>query len=165
VVEARHVVGTSRFPYVPGLLSFREAPILLRAFAKLKHRPDAVILDGQGTAHPRRLGLAAHVGLWLGVPTVGCAKTRLCGEHRAPGQRVGAQTPLMFREQIIGSVLRTKRNSNPLYVSPGNLIDLAGAVQLVLQCCRGYRLPEPTRQAHLYVNGFRREREARAART
>jgi deoxyribonuclease V len=156
VVEAQHVVTRTTFPYIPGLLTFREAPPLLRAFKKLKHRPDAVMVDGQGFAHPRRLGIASHLGLWLGIPTLGCAKSRLIGEHRAPGIRPGAQTPLLHEKEVIGSVVRTKHGVKPLYVSVGHLIDLPSAVSLVLRACRGYRLPEPTRQAHLHVNEVRR---------
>jgi deoxyribonuclease V len=156
IVETQHAVGHSPFPYIPGLLTFREAPILLQAFAKLRHRPDAVMCDGQGFAHPRRIGLASHLGLWLGLPTVGCAKSRLIGTHREPGKRAGAQTPLRDKDDVIGSVVRTKLNVKPLYISIGHLIDLPSAVRLVLTSCRGYRLPEPTRQAHITVNEVRR---------
>ncbi len=156
VVEKAHAIGESPFPYVPGLLSFREGPIVLEAFSKLSCRPDAVMFDGQGLAHPRRFGLACHVGLWLGLPSLGCAKTRLIGEHREPGQRRGCRTALRDQGDVIGSVVRTKANVKPLYVSAGHLIDLPSAVRLVLRSCRGYRLPEPTRQAHLVVNELRR---------
>src|SRR5262249_30367388 len=143
------------FPYIPGLLSFREAPIVLEAFAKLKCKPDALMLDGQGFAHPRRLGLACHLGLWLGIPSFGCAKTRLCGEHGDPGPNAGDTAPLRDKKQLIGRVVRTKLNTKPLYVSPGHLINLASAVKLTVQSARGYRIPEPTRQAHLQVNQMR----------
>lgn len=156
IVEKAHAVGRSSFPYVPGLLSFREGPIVLEAFSKLKCRPDAVMFDGQGLAHPRRFGLACHVGLWLGLPSLGCAKSRLTGVHREPGLRRGCQTALRDGAEIIGSVVRTKANVKPLYVSMGHRLDLPSAVRLVLRCCRGYRLPEPTRQAHLDVNELRR---------
>jgi deoxyribonuclease V len=155
IVETQGIVGESSFPYVPGLLSFREIPIVLQAFAKLKHQPDAVMCDGQGYAHPRRVGLACHLGLWLQVPTFGCAKTRLIGEHDEPAATAGAITPLLDKDEVIGQVVRTKERTKPLYVSAGNLIDLASAVKLTLQSCRGYRLPEPTRQAHLHVNQMR----------
>ncbi len=157
MVESQHVVARSTFPYIPGLLSFREIPIVLQAFAKLRHRPDVVMCDGQGFAHPRRLGLACHLGLWLDLPTIGCAKSRLIGTHREPGQKSGSRTPLRDGNDVIGSVVRTKLNVKPLYVSAGHLIDLASAVRLVLKSCRGYRLPEPTRQAHLRVNEVRQE--------
>lgn len=155
IVEAQGVIGESPFPYVPGLLSFRELPTVLQAFAKLQHRPDAVMADGQGFAHPRRMGLACHLGLWLQIPTFGCAKTRLVGVHREPGPNVGNQTALRHEDEVIGKVVRTKNKTNPVYVSPGHRIDLASAVRLTLQSCRGYRLPEPTRQAHLHVNQMR----------
>jgi deoxyribonuclease V len=156
VVEAQHVVARTSFPYIPGLLTFREAPPLLDAFAKLRHRPDAVMVDGQGFAHPRRLGIASHLGLWLGIPTLGCAKSRLIGAHKEPGRRAGSQTPLLHEDEIIGSVVRSKHGVKPLYVSVGHKIDLPSAVSVVLESCRGYRLPEPTRQAHLHVNEVRR---------
>ena len=155
VVEAQGVVGKSTFPYVPGLLSFREAPIVLRAFAKLKTRPDAVMCDGQGFAHPRRLGLACHLGLWLQMPCFGCAKTRLTGEHDEPGPNAGDFALLRDGDETIGHVLRTKRKTKPVYVSPGNGIDQASATRWTLASCRGYRIPEPTRQAHLHVNRMR----------
>jgi deoxyribonuclease V len=160
VVETQEAIGESRFPYIPGLLSFRELPVLLKAFAKLERRPDVVLYDGQGIAHPRRIGIAAHLGLWLGVPTVGCAKTRLCGEAEEPGNEAGARTPLTDKEEVIGSVVRTKRNVKPLYVSSGHLINLESAVRITLASCRGYRLPEPTRQAHLLTNVVRRRAQA-----
>jgi len=156
IVEKAHAIGRSPFPYVPGLLSFREGPIVLEAFSRLQCRPDAVMFDGQGFAHPRRFGLACHVGLWLGLPTLGCAKTRLIGTHREPGRRRGCRTMLRDGTEVIGSVVRTKLNVKPLYVSSGHLVDLPSAVKLVLRSCRGHRLPEPTRQAHLHVNEVRR---------
>ena len=155
IVEAQGLVGESQFPYVPGLLSFREVPIILEIFAKLRHRPDAVMLDGQGRAHPRRIGLACHAGLWLGIPSFGCAKTRLTGEHDEPGPNVGDLAPLRDKDEIIGSVVRTKKRTKPVYVSSGHQIDLPSAVRLTLASGRGYRIPEPTRQAHLYVNQMR----------
>ena len=155
IVETQGVIDESPFPYVPGLLSFREAPIVLQAFAKLKTRPDAVMYDGQGFAHPRRMGIACHVGLWLGIPTFGCAKTRLVGEHDEPGLNAGDFALLRHEEEIIGHVLRTKARTNPLYVSPGHLIDQKSATRWTLASCRGYRIPEPTRQAHLHVNQMR----------
>ncbi|MBI3822083.1 MAG: endonuclease V [Planctomycetes bacterium] len=155
IVETQGVVGESTFPYVPGLLSFREIPIVLQAFAKLEHCPDAVMCDGQGYAHPRRMGLACHLGLWLQIPTFGCAKTRLIGEHDDPAPDAGATTPLRDKGELIGQVVRTKNKTKPVYVSVGNLIDLASAVKLTLQSCCGYRIPEPTRQAHLHVNQMR----------
>jgi deoxyribonuclease V len=155
IVETQGVVGESPFPYIPGLLSFREIPIVMKAFAKLKARPDAVMCDGQGFAHPRRFGLACHLGLWLGLPTFGCAKTRLIGEHDEPGPNAGDTAALLHKGDTIGQVVRTKNRTQPLYVSVGNLIDLPSAVRWTLASCRGYRIPEPTRQAHLHVNQMR----------
>jgi deoxyribonuclease V len=155
IVESQGVIGESPFPYIPGLLSFREIPIVLQVFAKLKHRPDVVMCDGQGYAHPRRIGLACHLGLWLKIPTFGCAKTRLIGEYDEPGRNAGDRSPLIDKEETIGNVVRTKNKTKPLFVSPGHRIDLASAVALSLQSCRGYRIPEPTRQAHLQVNQLR----------
>ncbi|MEQ8765123.1 MAG: deoxyribonuclease V [Planctomycetota bacterium] len=135
------------FPYVPGYLSFREAPAILAAIAALDVTPDAVLIDGQGIAHPRRLGLAAHVGLWLNRPTVGCAKSRLIGEFEEPGSERGAASDLRDGDTRIGTVLRTRLDVRPLFISPGHLVDFEGTVQLTLRCGAGYRLPEPTRQA------------------
>ncbi len=151
VVEERTARARDRFPYIPGLLSFREGPVVLKALRRLRSRPDVVIFDGQGIAHPRRLGLASHVGLWLGVPSVGCAKSRLVGEHADVPAQKGAWTPLTDRGVRIGSVLRTRDRVKPLYVSPGHLCDQDGARRIVLQCCLRYRLPEPTRLAHIAV--------------
>jgi len=151
VVERAEACVPAAFPYIPGLLSFREGPAVLEALRRLQARPDVVMFDGQGIAHPRRLGLAAHMGLWLGLPTVGCAKSRLVGEHEPPGMRRGAWKPLTHCGELVGSVLRTRSGVRPLYVSPGHLCDHAGARRLVLSCCTRYRLPEPTRQAHLAV--------------
>ncbi len=156
VLERRAAVAQVDFPYTPGLLSFREAPVLLAALAKLEHTPDVVMCDGQGIAHPRRLGLASHVGLFLDRPCVGCAKSKLTGKYEEPGPEPGSRSPLLYRGQVIGSVVRTKARTLPVFVSPGHRIDLESSVRLVLGCCRGYRLPEPTRLAHLYVNEVRR---------
>lgn len=157
IVEKQGAMQRSPFPYVPGLLSFREAPALLTALAKVEAEADVVMLDGQGIAHPRRLGLASHIGLWLERPCVGCAKSRLTGKYEEPGPQAGALSSLMDGKEVIGSVVRTKPKTKPVYVSPGHRIDLPSAVRVVLRTCRGYRLPEPTRQAHLYVNDLRRQ--------
>lgn len=148
-VEVVRAERPASFPYVPGLLSFREAPALLAAFRRLKARPGAVIFDGQGLAHMRGLGLACHMGLWLGVPSVGCAKSRLVGEHGPVGEERGSRTPLVFKDRTVGAVLRTRAGVKPVYVSPGHLTDVGGAVELVLTCTGRYRLPEPTRLAHI----------------
>jgi deoxyribonuclease V len=156
VVEVQGAVRESHFPYVPGLLTFREAPALLDAFAKVRSKPDVVIVDGHGIAHPRRLGIAAHLGLWLQMPTVGCAKRLLHGTFENLGEEAGATAPLLSGAEVIGAAVRTKRKVKPVFVSVGHLIDLPSAVRLVLSSCRGYRLPEPVRQAHLHVNALRR---------
>lgn len=147
VLETAVAVREIPFPYVPGLLSFREAPAVLDALAKLRARPDVLIFDGQGLAHPRRLGLASHLGVYLDLPSVGCAKSRLVGRYDEPGPTMGDRSPLMDRGEVIGTVLRTKPRTNPLFISVGHKVDLETAVGLVLACLRGYRLPEPTRLA------------------
>ena len=144
IVEVQDAVVTTTFPYVPGLLTFREAPSYLQAFAKLQTVPDAVMFDGQGVAHPRRMGLAAHLGLWLGLPSLGCAKSRLFGRYQEPGPAAGALAPLTDGDEQIGYVVRTKNRCNPVFVSAGHLIDQASAVRVVLATGRGYRIPEPT---------------------
>jgi deoxyribonuclease V len=153
IVETELVTERVEFPYVPGLLSFREAPLTLAAFEKLTATPDLAIVDGQGVAHPRRLGLAAHLGLCLGVPTIGCAKSRLIGEHDEPGFAAGSYAELRDGGEVIGAVVRTRAGVKPVYVSIGHMIDLAAAIKWVLGCCRGYRLPEPTRLAHMAAGG------------
>jgi deoxyribonuclease V len=153
VVETRVVTGSIPFPYVPSLLSFREIPLLLPAFEKLTVKPDLCIVDGQGIAHPRRIGLAAHLGLCLDIPTIGCAKSRLCGSHEQPGNKAGNIVELKDKQEIIGMVVRTRTNVKPVYVSIGHKIDLNAAVRWVLNCCLGYRLPEPTRKAHQAAGG------------
>jgi deoxyribonuclease V len=137
------------FPYTPGLLSFREAPSILAGFQKLHHKPDLLMVDGQGIAHPRRLGIASHLGVLLDLPTIGCAKSILTGHLKGTvGQEAGARVPLVAGGEVIGMGLRTKVRTNPLIISIGHRINLETAVEYVLACCRGYRLPEPTRQAH-----------------
>jgi deoxyribonuclease V len=160
ILETAEAVGETHFPYIPGLLSFREAPSVLAALGRLQGVPDLVMLDGQGVAHPRRLGLACHVGLWLDCPTLGCAKSRLIGQYREPGSTAGCATALKDKDSVIGKVVRTKTGIKPVFVSPGNRLNLVSAVRCVLACCRGYRLPEPTRQAHLHVNALRRQAPA-----
>lgn len=159
LVETATARAGATFPYVPGFLSFREGPVLLDAFRKLKRRPDAVLFDGQGRAHPRSFGLACHLGRWIDLPAAGCAKTRLCGEYEEPGPELGAIAPLVHQDRRIGTVVRTRRGSKPVFVSIGHRIDLAAARTLVLSSLRGFRLPEPTRLAHLAVNEFRRSCE------
>lgn len=157
IVEVQSVVGNASFPYVPGLLSFRESPIVLQAFAKLQSTPDAVMVDGQGYAHPRRFGFGCHLGHWLDLPCFGCAKSLFIGKFREPAKKAGSVSPLMDDKEEIGKVVRTKDGTQPVFVSVGHKIDLASAVRLTLATCRGYRIPEPTRQAHLHVNELRRQ--------
>ena len=149
------VVAESRitFPYVPGLLSFREIPPLLLAFAHLQTVPDIVIVDGQGLAHPRRFGLASHLGLILDLPTIGCAKSRLCGEYTQPNEQKGAYTHIVDNNEVIGVALRTRTNVSVVYVSIGHKISLRSARKLTLACCPTYRLPETTRYAHKAATG------------
>jgi len=155
ILEEVTAMGKMNFPYIPGLLSFREAPILIKAFEKVKNIPDVVIFDGQGTAHPRGLGLACHMGLVLDFPTIGCAKKILVGDYDPVGSEVGEHTPIVFKGDTVGSALRTRKNVKPVFISPGHRMDVPFAVEVVLKTCRGYKLPEPTRQAHLAVNRAR----------
>jgi len=147
--------GEVSFPYIPGLLSFREAPLLIEAFQRLQCIPDVVLYDGQGIAHPRSLGLASHMGLLLELPSVGCAKKKLVGDFEEVGLQPGSTTPIKIEGKIIGAVIRTRRGVKPVFVSPGHLIDLESSIELVLKTCRGFRLPEPIRRAHLMVKRIR----------
>jgi len=138
------------FPYIPGLLSFREAPALLHAFEKVRHNPDAIFIDGHGLSHPRAAGIACHIGVCLDTAAIGCAKSLLVGRHRAPGPSRGATTSLHDANGcVVGAVVRTRDRVRPVFVSVGHLISLARAVQLTLACGKGYRIPEPTKQADL----------------
>ena len=145
------------FPYIPGLLTFREGPPLIAAFAKLNQPPDFIIFDGQGMAHPRGIGLAAHLGLLLDRPAIGCAKSRLVGTYAPVGEKRGEWTGLIHQDRQVGAVLRTRDRIKPVFVSQGHRIGLKRAITLVLACCRGCRIPEPTRRAHLAVNRLRIE--------
>ena len=155
VVEFAVAEDVARFPYIPGLLSFREAPIVARAYEKLSRKPDVLMCDGQGVAHPRGLGLASHLGLLFDVPSIGCAKSRLCGAHDEPGPDVGDYAPLKLKGRTIGAVLRTRESVKPVYVSVGHMMNLREAIRLTLRCGAGYRIPEPTRAAHHLVNDVR----------
>jgi deoxyribonuclease V len=154
IVEIKEAQGKIAFPYIPGLLSFRESPLILAACEKLYNIPDLILIDGQGIAHPRRFGLASHVGLFLDLPTIGCAKSILCGQHRPVEEEAGSHAELLDNGELIGAALRTKSGVRPIYVSVGHKIDLASALKWVIKCCRGYRLPEPTRLAHLAAGGM-----------
>jgi deoxyribonuclease V len=159
VVETAGVELRVSFPYVPGLLSFRETPPLVEAWKRVTVRPDVVMLDGQGLAHPRRFGIACHVGLLFDLPTLGCAKTLLVGKFEPPGEAAGSRSPLVDRGETVGSAVRTKDRVQPVYVSPGHLADVESAAALALRCTARYRVPEPTRLAHLFVNALRRGEE------
>lgn len=152
-LEASIATRRLEFPYVPGLLSFREAPAILEALHKLHLWPDLIILDGQGMAHPRRLGIATHVGVLLDHPTIGCAKSYLCGVYQEPGPEKGSYSHLYDNDEIIGAVLRTRDRTNPVFVSIGHKVDLESAISFVLGCCTHYRLPETTRWAHKVAGG------------
>lgn len=157
LIEVASASVRSRFPYVPGLLSFREAPALLAAWKNIRTIPDVLFMDGQGIAHPRGMGIASHLGLWLDRPAIGCGKSRLFGAFEPPGPEPGLWTPLTHRSNVIGAVLRTKARSNPLFISPGHRIDVASSIALVRQALNGYRVPEPTRLAHIWANRVRIE--------
>jgi deoxyribonuclease V len=148
VVETVSAADDAGFPYIPGLLSFREAPVCLAAAAKLRTAPDCFLIDGQGIAHPRRLGLAAHLGLFLDRPTIGCAKSRLIGTFDPPAIERASRTPLMDGEETIGAVLRTRTGVKPIFVSVGHKCTLEDAIRITLACTPKYRIPEPTRLAH-----------------
>ncbi len=153
VIDQAIARRATRFPYVPGLLSFRECPAVLDALDQLHLMPDLMLCDGQGYAHPRRFGIACHLGVWTDIPTVGVAKSRLIGEHRPVPARKGRWVSLRDQDEQIGIVLRTRDNVKPLYVSTGHRIALATARKYVLACCTGYRLPETTRAAHRLASG------------
>ncbi|MFQ6042074.1 MAG: deoxyribonuclease V [Candidatus Poribacteria bacterium] len=142
------------FPYIPGLLSFRESPSIIAAFEQLSTEPDLIIADGQGIAHPRRFGIASHLGLILDKPTIGCAKSRLYGRHSQPDMTAGSYAYLYDKEDIIGAAVRTRKNVNFVYISVGHKISLQSAIQYTLKCCRNYRLPQPTRLAHQVAGGM-----------
>lgn len=159
ILDEEYTIGNLSFPYIPGLLTFREGPLLIETFKKIKIEPDVIIFDGQGIAHPKRLGLATHMGILLDKPTIGCAKSKLIGTYQEPEREKGSYSLLKDDGEIIGAVLRTKEDVSPVFVSPGHKIDLKSSIEIVLECLRGYRLPEPTRQAHLLVNRLRAEGE------
>ena len=152
IIETVFAKSKVKFPYIPGLLSFREAPVCLKAIKKLKNVPDCFIVDGQGLAHPRRFGIACHIGLLIDKPTIGCAKSRLIGEFKKLLTQKGSASPLMDGDEIIGAVVRTRKNVKPVFVSVGNKCTLDDAVKIVLDCSPKYRLPEPSRLAHQLVS-------------
>lgn len=155
LIETATAEQETRFPYIPGLLSFREAPVCLEAVAKLSLQPDLFMIDGQGVAHPRRLGLASHLGLFFDKPTIGCAKSRLVGKFDEPGAEKGAWSPLRDGGETIGAVVRTRSRVKPVFVSVGHKCTLEDAVRITLACATKYRIPEPTRLAHQAVSRLR----------
>jgi deoxyribonuclease V len=148
ILDAATSDGKVPFPYIPTLLSFREGPILIKTFKKLKIKPDVIIVDGQGIAHPRGMGLASHMGLWFDLPSIGCAKTPLLDEFISPGPTRGSFEWIRRERKKVGAVLRTKEKVKPLFISPGHRIDLMTSIQLILESCKGFRFPEPLRKAH-----------------
>jgi deoxyribonuclease V len=163
LVETRVTSSALAFPYIPGLLSFREIPALIRCIRMVRTPFDVMLCDAQGIAHPRGLGLASHLGLVIDTPTVGCAKSRLVGDHDDPGARRGDYSPLSYEGRMVGSVVRTRNGVKPIFVSPGHLVDHAGSRRIALACVTRYRLPEPTRLAHIAAGGAKRRLEERSA--
>lgn len=157
IEEVSGVKGPLGMPYIPGLLSLREAPLILKALEKLHKEPQVILVDGNGVAHPRGLGIASHLGVLLDKPTVGCAKSRLLGYHGEPGPQKGDWVPWLDNDRLLGAVLRTRRHVKPVYVSVGHRVTLEDAIKLVLESCTRYRIPEPIRAAHKEVNRLRRE--------
>ena len=153
--------GESSFPYIPGFLSFREIPVLLETLKQLKTRPDVILCDGQGTAHPRRMGLASHLGVLLDWPTIGCAKSRLIGEFSEVAHGKGSFSLLRHQEQVIGAAARTRSGVKPVFVSPGHRINLENSLEIVFRCSPTYRIPEPIRRAHNLVTRLKAERDCR----
>jgi len=157
IIERQSFVASINFPYIPGLLTFREGPSILSAFKKIKNEPDIILFDGQGIAHPRRMGIATHLGLFLNRPTIGCAKSRLSGKYTSVGEQKGDYTPLKEGEEVLGVVLRTRKGVKPIFLSPGHKIDLPNSIEIVLKCIVKYRLPLPVREAHIFVNQIRND--------
>lgn len=152
-LEQKIITKPIEFGYIPGLLSFRESPSIIQAFEEISLEPDIVFIDGQGIAHPRRFGIASHIGLLLNKPTIGCAKSLLCGKYEEPNEKAGSYTYIKDKDEVIGAALRTKDKTNVVYVSIGHKIDLAQAIEYTLKCSKGYRIPEPTRLADLAAGG------------
>lgn len=159
VIEEATATAKATFPYIPGLLSFREAPVLLKAFSRINTVPDVILFDGQGIAHPRGVGLASHMGLILDKPSIGCAKKLLLGGHKPVGDKVGAFSYILYKKRRIGVALRTRQGVKPVFVSPGYKTDIASSRKIALDCCRKYRLPEPIRKAHNLVTLLRIQAE------
>ncbi len=155
IIGHASAISRTSFPYISGLLAFREVPALLEAWSKLETKPDLLVLDGQGIAHRRRTGIASHFGVITNTSTIGSAKSRLFGKYEEPANEVFAQSPMYDKQEVIGMALRSKKNCNPIYISPGHQITLEQSVDVIKNCLKGYRIPEPTRQAHLFVNQIR----------
>lgn len=154
-IDSSYMIGELGFPYIPGFLSFREIPLLLQAWDKLKVKPDLLMMDGQGIAHPRRLGVASHFGVLTDSPTVGCAKSRLYGDYQEPPLDAGSFSRLTDKDDLLGFVFRTKKNTLPIFASPGHRVDCISMLRILNSMIFKYRIPEPTRQAHLYCNEIR----------
>jgi deoxyribonuclease V len=160
LVEEAALDGPCPFPYIPGLLSFREAPIIIEVWNRLHRRPDVLLANGQGIAHPRRLGIAAHLGLLLDVPTIGVAKSKLVGEGEEPPREAGAASPLFWQGQVVGWIVRSRTGIQPLYVSPGHRVSLTDCRHIALGCVKKFRLPEPLRRADRLSRQWRAEHQA-----
>ncbi|MEE9524017.1 MAG: deoxyribonuclease V [Thermodesulfovibrionales bacterium] len=158
LIERAHVVRNVTFPYIPGYLSFREGPAIPDLLRKLKNKPDLIIFDGQGIAHPKKFGLASHIGVLLDIPSIGCAKSRLVGQFREPGAKKGNSTLLSYKGEQVGTVLRTRTNVKPVFISPGNKIDFDDSVRIVMNCTTKYRLPEPVRCADIFSKEVKKKR-------
>jgi len=160
LIEEAYSLTEILFPYIPGFLSFREGQAIIGALKGLKKKSDVILFDGQGIAHPKRLGIASHVGVILNIPSIGCAKSRLVGSYKEPGFKKGNWSLLRHAGEIVGVVLRTRDNVNPLFVSPGNRIDIRSSIRIVLACCKKYRIPEPIRRADFLSQKIKREMSA-----
>jgi len=157
LLEETFTVAGVSFPYIPGFLSFREGSVVIEALHRLKRKPDIILFDGQGIAHPKRLGIASHIGVLLDMPSIGCAKSRLVGEYKEPGCKKGEWSSLQYHGKVIGAVLRTKDNIRPVFVSPGHRIDLKASIEIVLGCVSKYRIPEPLRRADSLSKKIKKE--------
>ncbi len=157
IINTSTAICTTTFPYISGLLAFREVPPLLEAWQKIETKPELLVLDGQGIAHERRTGIATHFGLVTGVPTIGSAKSRLFGHYEEPLDQSFAQSSMYDKSELVGIALRSKRGCNPIYISPGHKVSMEQSLEIIKNCIRGYRIPEPTRRAHNLVNKIRIE--------
>lgn len=154
-IEDAYAIMKVSFPYIPGFLSFREGPAILKALNKLKIKPDLILFDGQGIAHPGGIGIATHIGVLLDIPTIGCAKSKLVGEYKEPGIKKGEWSPLKYKDRTVGVVLRTREKVRPLFISPGHRIDIESSIRIVLGCTTRYRIPEPIRRADIISKKIR----------